>query len=203
MAKLFQIDIASLCAMYNLSRFVETGTGHGESLLFACRFPFVSLWSCEIERVLANFALERVCHDERVSLFIGSSAQMLGMLSFLPMDEPILFWLDAHFPGADYGLRGYGDIEESVRLPLREELTLIRAHRRCNADVILIDDARIWLDGDFDDAIMLPKARIACPSERGIGFIEELFAATHHIEIIPIEQGQIWLTPKSGVRLVV
>jgi hypothetical protein len=145
---------------------------------------------------MLQFTLSRMA-DDRITLFLGPSKAMMDYLWRFPTDERILFWLDAHFPGADYKLRNYADTkDESVRLPLRDELALIKHHRPNNADMIIIDDARIWLDDDFDDGPM-PAALADCrPSELGIQFIYDLFGDSHFIEVLRRQQGYIVLTPR-------
>lgn len=197
MGQLEHFDIKAAMQAHDLRRFVETGTGSGESLAVACDLPFTSLWSCEIEPLLASMVKKKFI-DDRVTLFLGPSSTMLDWLPRLPGMDRILFWLDAHFPGADFGLRGYADVlDESMRLPLRDELALIKRHRPHNEDVIIIDDARIWLDETFE-AGPIPDNLLACrPAQLGIGFIHDLFAESHRIDILPENQGYIILTPKS------
>lgn len=189
-------DIEGAIRSHGLQRFVETGTGTGESLAFAAKFPFISLWSCEIEPVLVDRAKDQF-RDDRMTLFLWPSHKMLECLPQLPDHQRILFWLDAHFPGADYGLRCYGDEpDETIRLPLKQELALIKQHRPFGEDIIVIDDARLWLDDDFE--CVMPSELVAdcCPIERGIGFIHDLFDETHRIEVIHRHTGYIVLSPR-------
>lgn len=196
MGKLYYAcNVLELINTYNLCRFVETGTGVGESLAKALRYPFRSLWSSEIEPTVLDRARDR-CVDDRITLFLGPSSTMMDKLGDLPSHEPILFWLDAHFPGADYQIRPYEDVEdEALRLPLRDELALIKHHRPLNQDVILIDDARIWLDGDYDNGNIDPELAGCRPSQLGIDFIQAMFDTTHRIEVLTRDEGYILLTP--------
>ena len=196
MGKLASFDIAATIQRYDLRNLVETGTGVGEGLSFACTLPFTSLWSCEIEPKVMRAAME-TCVDERVTLFLGPSDKMLDCLWRLPANDRILFWLDAHFPGAQWRLRGYADEQdETIRLPVRSELEMIKKHRPLNQDVIIIDDARIWLDDAFESG-PLPQSLSACrPAELGIAFIHEMFGDTHRIDVLLNEEGFIILSPK-------
>lgn len=188
-------DIPAVIQSHDLRHFVETGTGCGEGLEYASRFPFSTLWSCEIERALMEAAKPQFA-DDRVTLFLGPSSKMLEWLPRLPVDERILFWLDAHFPGADYGLHKFDDFEDAIRLPLQQELALIKQYRPANEDVILIDDARIWLDDAFEMPMVVPEVRtLCCPAARNIEFIADLFAATHRIDVLLNHQGYIVLSP--------
>jgi len=195
MGKLAHFNLDNMLRLFHLRHFVETGTGSGDSLRVACRHPFGQLWSCDIEPTLIQ-SVQPTVADDRVHLFVGRSVQMLDLLSAFPADEPILFWLDAHFPGADCGLRGYGDeSNEMIRLPLRQELALIKQHRPAHQDVIIIDDARLWVDGPFQ-AIREDLVPLCMPSERGVEFIVELFDASHTLTVVTDNEGYIVLTPK-------
>jgi hypothetical protein len=198
MGKLANFDIAATIERYDIRNLVETGTGVGEGLSFACTLPFTALWSSEIEPQVMQVAMEN-CVDERVTLFVGRSDNMLDCLWRLPADDRILFWLDAHFPGAQWFLRGYGDEkDESIRMPLRNELAMIKKHRPLNQDVIIIDDARIWLDDAFESGPVPHQIAHCCrPAELGIDFIHDLFAETHRIDVLLNEEGFIILSPKA------
>jgi hypothetical protein len=58
-----------------------------------------------------------------------------------------LFFLDAHFPGADASIRGYADeTDHNVNIPLLRELTAIKQRVGKYNDVIIIDDLRLFKD---------------------------------------------------------
>jgi len=192
-------DIAGLYKTYAIQHFVETGLGHGAGLRMAQNIPFKTLWSCEIEPSLYEETGKLFVNDPRIELFHGTSASMLRLLSRLPAQERILFWLDAHFPGADTGLRKYdSEPDPALRWPLETELNLIRAQRPSHDDVIIIDDARIWLDGPFSTGA-IPKDLVeACRAPtRGIGFIEDVWLDTHTISIDYADTGYIVLRPRD------
>ena len=64
--------------------------------------------------------------------------------------SPTLWWLDAHFPGADYGDAGYGAEEDiDKRLPMEKELKIMVQNRDLSNDIIFMDDLRIYVDRDF------------------------------------------------------
>lgn len=195
MGNISHFDIDRGMQVYNLEHYVETGTGAGDSLCFACSLPFKTIWSCEIDPITMQVAMNRL-NDVRVTLFFGPSAKMMDCLWRIPEDERILFWLDAHFPGAQSGLRGYADEpDEALRLPLKDELTLIKKHRPLAQDVIVIDDARIWLDDQFQGGPIADHLLECRPKELGIDFIHELFADTHRIDVIHDHEGYIMLSP--------
>jgi hypothetical protein len=200
--QLAHFDLTALADRFNLHTFVETGTGRGDSLAYAApHTAFTTLYSCEINLTLADRAVSRFAIDSRVHVHPLSSAAFLSiLLPMLPRD-PVLFWLDAHFPGADYGLAPYTDptISTAVRLPLSQELAIIHQLRPTGAagDVILIDDARIWLDMAFGSGPLPPAIRPLCPAARDIDFIVDRFADTHNVTVDPSHEGYIVLTPRG------
>jgi hypothetical protein len=108
---------------------------------------------------------------------------------------PALFWLDAHYPGAGFGLANYdADIDESERLPLRRELLMI-ANYRNGRDVILIDDLRIYESGKYEDGPLPPDAP-GHPVENGADWIRDMFAETHKSITIERDQGYLLLVPR-------
>jgi hypothetical protein len=114
-----------------------------------------------------------------------------------------LFWLDAHFPGADSGLAKYEDEPEiGRRLPLRDEIRLIRAIRPDALDVLLIDDARIFqpeLDGRAD--LYVSGLRKDWPPLRGVDrtpdFIREAYGKTHGIVCDFSDQHYFVIVPRQ------
>ena len=61
--------------------------------------------------------------------------------------SPTLWWLDAHFPGADYGDVGYGAEEDiDKRLPMEKELKIMVQNRDLSNDII-------WWSSALEDGI--------------------------------------------------
>lgn len=113
---------------------METGTFYGD-MLAACRKQFKKLYSIEYNKQLFLQARERFSSCPNVILIPGDSAQLLSMV-LKAIDEPALFWLDAH------AMEGVWDGRQPVT-PILGELNQlldfdIRRH------VILIDDARLF-----------------------------------------------------------
>lgn len=200
MGSIARFDLPGLARPHRAIRFVETGTGRGDSLAHAARTSlFVALWSCEIEIELARSAGARFANDPRVRILTGSSTGFLDFVGHsVPADDPILYFLDAHFPGADYGLRSYGAEQcPTLRLPLAEELGMIERTRR-GEDVIVIDDLRIYVDGPFGSGNLPAKLRPFCPRERSIDFVRDIMGSTHEVTLKYEDEGYILLTPKFG-----
>jgi hypothetical protein len=188
-----RFDLAPLIERHELEVFVETGTGGGDSLDWAASFGFDTLYSCEIEPILAVGAIARFAAEPRALIVRADSAAFLSMV-MRPELPPALVWLDAHFPGADFGLRDYqaDGIPEDIRLPLRRELDILA--RRPGRDVILIDDLRLIESGDYESGPLPPE--FPQPAARGADWIRQLFAATHEARSVARDTGYLMLTPK-------
>lgn len=171
------------------------GVGH------ALGFPFDTISSIEVEWILF---LQGQTHfskhpDDRVRLYNGESLDVLPkILALIPDDEPVMFWLDAHFPGADFRIRNPSDEwRDSVRLPLETELSVIKANRPLGQDVILCDDARIYIDGPFSSGNIPDEYRPVCPRARDLEFVHRMFLETHEIEVTFEAEGFITMLPHS------
>jgi hypothetical protein len=123
---------------HGFDTFVETGTFRGDTIE-AVRSTFRAVWSIELSHNLAAAARRRFAASPNVQIVEGDSGAILpGLLAHL--DGPVLFWLDGHWCG---GETAKGEIET----PLLAELRAVLA--RHDADVILIDDARLLGRGDY------------------------------------------------------
>ena len=201
MGTIARFDLISLSAAYGLLHFVETGTGRGDGLAYAAASEarFRSLRSSEIEPVLADTARRRLGVDPRVWIeMMPSTAFLWEVCCAIPRDEPILFWLDAHFPGADFGLRPAAETADAaVRLPLQAELEAIAISRPEGVDVVIADDLRIYADGPFAHGNLPANLRHLCPAQRGIGFVHALMDATHVVQELYEHEGYILMLPKG------
>ena len=203
MGHLRVFNLSSLRQRYGCRHFVETGTGTGDSLAYAASSKFDSLSSIEIHPEIAAAARAKLEKDARISIKVGKSGDVLPeLLAHLPPEEPILFWLDAHFPGADFGLARY-DAEPDVqtRLPLEQELEIIRSIRPGADDVILIDDLRIYEQGPFKNGNIPDWAQTLPPEMRHIRFVDRLFAESHFIERRYEDEGYLVLLPRERAAL--
>lgn len=204
MGTIARFDLADLHRRFGVRHFVETGTGKGDSLAHAeTQLLFRTLLSCEIDMGMADNAMARFENEPRVRIFNEKSLEFLDWVScILPHDESILFWLDAHFPGADQGFggqAGFGDEkDESIRLPLENELKIIGWNRPNSRDVIICDDLRIYTDGPFQSGNVPADVRPFCPKERNIDFVHRLMDATHDVQELYEHEGYILITPKES-----
>ena len=189
---------------YGCSTFVETGTGIGTGLEYAARFPFKKLYTIEYMRELHTKNLEKFSgyknhqghFPQKIHLLFGSSIERLPEILKEEVDTPsIFFWLDAHFPGADFQLGKYEDqYNFDIKFPLKAELDIIKQHRAGKKDVFVIDDLRIYEFGDYElGNIDNPAIFLGT----GIDFIKQMFEETHIITKDMRQQGFVIMEPKT------
>lgn len=121
---------------FGLGTFVETGTYAGDTVAHVLR-DFRRVYSIELDDRLYRAAARRFRDQSHVRILHGDSATLLPRL-LAELDEPALFWLDAHYSG---GITARGNADTPIMTELR---TILEADRR--AHVILIDDARCFGD---------------------------------------------------------
>ncbi len=195
MGSISRFNLSRIAADYNCLNFVETGTWKGDAVACALQANFVRIMSVEIIPGIAMAAQKRFQQYKNVRIIEGDSAAVLSRE--LPLlDGNCIFWLDAHFPGAEEGINRYdAETNEGKRLPLEKEIEIIRASRRGFKDVLIIDDLRIYEDGPYENgnapADTLPK------TNRNVGFIFTHFGATHQVSRFYRDEGYVFITPVS------
>ena len=109
--------------------FVETGTAGGRSVATAIALRFKEIHSIELNPSLCNRAIKAFKEHSQVHIHLGDSKILLPQI-IASINEPITFWLDAHY---------YKKSEYRHTGPLSHELEAIKQHSR-NDHTILIDD---------------------------------------------------------------
>jgi hypothetical protein len=189
-------NLENLIQEFGIKIFFETGTGMGQGISHALNFNFKELYTIEIidsiyQQCKEKFNGYQNCH------FINDTSKN-GIINFLPKIEQsdnIIFWLDAHFPGADFGLDSYGGTtEKEKRIPLEDELRTINKLRNISKDVFIIDDLRIYEDGPFESGNWSERITLG---DDNINFIYEIFEKTHTIEKDYRNEGYIICKPKK------
>jgi len=194
-----QFNLSRIIRDYNINYFFETGTWKGDAVAFALQFPFKKIISAEIIPVIADEAKIRFQQEKRVRIIEASSAEALS--AELPaLNGNCLFWLDAHFPGADAGMEQYDAIkDEDIRLPLEKELTIIHGLRKNYNDILIIDDLRVYENGPYENgdapADAMPR------NDRNLDFIKQLFGQSHIAMKTYRNEGYVLLFPKATHRL--
>jgi hypothetical protein len=130
---------------YNLLTFVETGTFLGD-MVFAMRHTFKRIISIEIGEDYYRSAVRQFARSPHIQFVLGDSGKVMpGILASI--QEPCLFWVDAHYYGPSMTARG--ELETPIMLELRSILEDTLRATVNHQDVILIDDAN-WYIGQGD-----------------------------------------------------
>ena len=193
---------------YNLKYYFETGTGKAECLEYALRYPFEEYWTVDIDEDLIEESFNKFKNmSKNINLLIGKSTEILDeYVPQIPKESPTLFYLDAHFPGADFQKCTY---EESIRehkkdaFPLEEEVDVILEKTDISKDVFIIDDLVLYEEGDFE------CLKVGCVWEYGwlqeeldlktdSKFLYEKFEKTHDFKKDLRSQGYLIITPKQN-----
>ena len=187
------IKIKNVLKFYDIKNFVETGTGIGEVVRSVCEIDQnINIHTIEIIEEIYDKNKISLSYLDNVNWHLGQSSDVLP--DIVPsLQGSTLFWMDAHFPGADFGLAEYGD-EKNIdkRLPLKSELEIIVKNKDVSNDVFIIDDLRIYEDGPFEAGVWKDRSKYG---RDGIEFIEELFEETHYVVKSYNQQGYIMLFP--------
>ena len=184
-----RFDLSMLISRYGLRDFVETGYGSGAGVRAALAAGFESVASIEIVSEVAEQAGHEWSEDdERVTILENNSYDGLSLIC-QKTGGPILFWLDAYFPGR----YGYEKQADEFNCPLEIELEVISVARDASKDVILIGGLSIYERG----------CERPIPGWQGYGtenskFIERLFGDTHDIARDHSGHGFAALTPKKS-----
>ncbi len=189
------IQIKNVLDFYDIKNFVETGTGQAEVVQTVVEADdTLNVHTIEVIPEIYDKNKINFSYLKDVNWHLGTSFDILPEI--LPdLKGSTLFWMDAHFPGADFGLSSYGDEkDDDKRLPLKKELETIVANRDVTNDVFVIDDLRIYEDGPFGDGNWEDREKYGGD---GIEFIEELFDETHYVVKSYNAQGSILLFPVS------
>ena len=187
------IKIKNVLDYYDIKNFVETGTGQAEVVRSVYEAnEDLNIHTIEVVEEIFEQNKIKFSYLKDVSWHLGTSFKILPEI--LPTFEGnTLFWMDAHFPGADFGLSSYGDEKDmDKRLPLKRELESIVQSRDVKDDVFVIDDLRIYEDGPFEGGNWDERTKYGGD---GIGFIEEMFEKTHNVGRSYNAQGSVILFP--------
>jgi len=164
MGQLMNYDLQN----FNCNVYVETGTGGGVTLGKAYA-SIAECYSVDLDLEIVNRAREIY---PKATIEVGYSTEILEKWlsggKFLESDR-ILFFLDAHFPGADYRGAEYS-VSDRHAVPLEEELRLIKKYRPKGNNFIICDDARIYFLGPFKNGNV---EHLQVPG--GLKFLGDLF----------------------------
>lgn len=167
---------------FNLDTFVETGTGKGTAIRHVISM-FDSIYSIEIDKELFNSI--NITSDK---LTLINDTSVNGLKKIIPnIKGKCLFWLDAHFPGVDLGEKPFNpNIEPEINMPLQSELNTIISLRNISNDVFIIDDLKMFEDGNFEHWRYTEWNKIDL----------SIFEETHDIKRDYRQEGYLIITPK-------
>lgn len=179
---------------FGIKNFVETGTGDGSSMNKVIDTEVLDKqYGIELDTELFSNLMKQYDGNENVILFNGYSEDCMDAVLEELSEDPTLFWLDAHFPGADYGPAGYGDEEDlNKRLPMEAELKIMKEKRDLSKDIIFMDDLRIYVDRDFEAGNWPERSKFGA---NGYDFVEELIGDTHILVEHLADQGYLLAFP--------
>lgn len=198
-------DLAKLIDEFNIKTFCETGTLHGDAVEYVRSLSNTdNIISIEIIPQLAAKAKLRFETDDRVKIICDDSSKAMYSICN-NINTNALFWLDAHFPGADCHMKKYDDEQRAkTRTPLKTELQNIYRRRVKYRDVIIIDDLWLYEHGPFEWGTFnehMEKYHNGIKREdickESSAFIYEMFESSHDIKRIPNHQGYLLITPKK------
>lgn len=203
MGAIRNLDLKTLIEKHKPSFFIETGAGYGTGIFTVLTFPFQAILSVEIDSEQTNFLNKFFRFDGRVRVFNMLSRDFLNLIiPQIPANMIIFFFLDAHFPQADFGIKEFdSEKDESIRMPLWDELNIIKKLRPNSKDLILIDDISLYDDSSYkydDDHKLKEIASKLLPRihKNYLPKFIELFTDTHIHSILKNEQGYLLLEPK-------
>ena len=195
MGHIKHFDIKKLKSEFNLIHFFETGTFKGDGVRYIQQFDFERIYSCEIIDEYVKSSRNRFTKDSRVKILKGQSFEVINNNSS-KLDANILFWLDAHFPGADGGLNEFDEeVDEDTKYPLKKELLHLSESRKDYQDIYIIDDLWIYDDSEFEHGF-LPEY-ITPPEPRNFNFANDYFKDTHTVIKCYDHGGYLILIPKG------
>jgi len=136
--------VRSLAAAGGIDAAVETGTFRAEGTV-ALREAVPRVWSIELSEDRHRRAEVRHGQREGITFLQGSSGVVLPEL-LSTLDEPVLFWLDAHGGMVDLlSNQVYNPADTGSQCPLVAELRAVRRYPHAARSCVLIDDARAFL----------------------------------------------------------
>tara|TARA_R100001163_G_C5066744_1_gene205381 strand:- start:2819 stop:3439 length:621 start_codon:yes stop_codon:yes gene_type:complete len=197
-------DLKTAIKKCNIEYFVETGTLRGDAVDYMLQFNSLKkLISFEIVEQLAREATDRFKGDERVEIVFGDSSKEIEN-KLKEIKGNAIFWLDAHFPGADVGINDYTNkMDKDTNLPLEKEIAAISERKLEYNDIIIVDD--LWIYdadkeyewGTFDSHMKRHGHNVTRDqvNTKDSTFIREAFKETHTIKEVSKFQGSLVIIP--------
>lgn len=201
-------DLTDYINKYKLKYYFETGTGRAEALEHAIKYPFKKCYTVDIDEEMVDYSYNKLKDNSScdIEFLIGKSTEILEeYVPKIPKRSPSLFFLDAHFPGADFHKCTY---EESIRehrqdaFPLEEEVNIIMNNRNTSKDVFIIDDLILYEKDAKVDCInegiiwKYDWLQDELDLQTSSKFLYDKFEKTHDFTKDYRDQGYLIITPK-------
>lgn len=189
MGTLRDFDLEELIARYACRIFAEVGTGAGQAVEQAAAASFELIFSVEPSHKQALDAGLRHAKNHKITIVHAKRERGLKeALDEVPAQTPVLFLIAAP-PG------GFS-ISPAEKLPIERELRLLAGLRDLSRDVLLIDERRLYEDGDYD-AGPCPPDRLPPIEQRSLSFAEGILGPTHRLERSTKGTGYLCAFPKK------
>jgi hypothetical protein len=206
MGQITAFDISKMISDFGCEAYVETGTGLAVSLEYALQNEMKEFYTVDIDDALIEDAKSRLGSDDRIT-FVNdlSTVALEGIVPRLEKFDSVMFFLDAHFPGADFHKMSYEDSMRQYKedsLPLKQELEILTNNRNCSNDVFIIDDLQLYEDGDYQHQVWTHKelkVQVELGLRSSISFVEDMFSDTHQILRFMEHQGYLVLLPLEHI----
>ena len=126
--------ISELRELYEIKKFVETGTFYGQTAYWASQ-EFEQVSTIEYSEEIYKQVTEKYKDVKNIEFLYGDSREKLREI-IEKTNSPSIFWLDAHWSGdITYG--------EEDQCPIVEEIEIV--NQSVYDNFIFIDDARLFL----------------------------------------------------------
>jgi len=163
MGSLARFDLSLLKRCYGVNTLFETGTGHGASVQWASKCRFDNITSIEEDLETLEVSRKTLEGISGLSLMHGDSLSLIKTIPPCGSTSRLIF-LDANFVGGvdfkDLNAR-IASVSHHRSFPLLDEIdTLI--NNDIKNDWLIIDDARLYYDEDFDSGTCPEWARRYC-----------------------------------------
>ena len=153
---------------FKLTTLVETGTYLGDTV-YSMKDRFTRIASIELSQELYERAKARFQRVPHVTIHHGDSATVLPRV-LTDIHAPCLFWLDGHYSGGQTALA-------DKETPILAELEAVASHS-VKGHVILIDDAREFVGGDYPTIPALRTLVTQCLHEYSMAVKDDMIRIT-------------------------
>ena len=152
MGAIKNIKLSALKEKHNGRIFIETGSGYGTGIYEALRSNFDLVLSVEIDKEQTELLQKVFRFDQKVQIFNALSRDFLSQILLqININTPCVIFLDAHFPGESSGYSYEHEKDISVRLPLEQEIEIIR---QASLDLVEMSENKNKFNNSFKRLVL-------------------------------------------------